>query len=117
MASERGIALPAALMLLLIIALLATVAGGAAVSAIGQSGDDRGTKQAVAAVDAGLETAIYRLNKLTPSALLCVVVGATGLTLEPVQSDGWCRAQTESLGNGASYSYRISAALTITLNG
>ena len=42
---------------------------------------------------------------------------ATGLTLEPVQSDGWCRAQTEDLGDGASYSYRMSAALTITLSG
>jgi hypothetical protein len=117
LACECGIALPAAVVLLMVIALLASVAGIATVSAINHSGRDRSTKQAVAAMDAGLDTAIYRLNKLTPSALLCVVVGATGLNLEPVQSDGWCRAQTESLGDGASYSYRTSAALTINLSG
>jgi hypothetical protein len=117
LASEHGIALPAALMLLMIIMLLGSVAGMSTLGALGQSGRDRGTKQAVAAVDAGIDTAIYRLNKLKPSALLCVVVGATGLAIEPVQSNGWCRAQTENLGNGASYSYQISAALTITLNG
>jgi hypothetical protein len=96
---------------------LAAVAGTATLTAVGQSGRDKNAKRAVAAVDAGMDTAIYRLNKLNPSALLCVVMGATGLTIEPVQQDGWCRAQTENLGDGASYSYRISAALTITLNG
>ena len=115
--SEQGIALPAAVVMLMIMMLLASVAGLATRTATGQSSRDRGTKRAVAGVDAGLDTAIYRLNKLSPSALLCVVMGATGLTIEPVQSDGWCRAQTESLGEGASFSYRMSAALTITLNG
>jgi hypothetical protein len=115
--SERGIALPVALILLMIIVVLASVVGIATVSALGQSSRDRGTKRAMAAADAGMNTAVYRLNKLTPSALLCVVVGATGLTLEPVQSDGWCRAQTEGLGDGSSYSYRMSAALTIHLSG
>jgi hypothetical protein len=114
---EEGIALPAALMMLLIITFLSVAAGTAALGAINQSDHDRGTKRAVAAVDAGMNTAIYRLNKLNPSALLCVVVGATGLTLEPVQGDGWCRAQTEDLSDGASYSYRMSAALNIHLSG
>lgn len=117
LASERGIALPAAVILLMVIATLASVVGIATVTALGQSGHDKGTKRAVAAIDAGMHTAIYRLNKLSPSAVLCVVVGATGLTLEPVQSDGWCRAQKEDLGDGASYSYRMSAALTLTLSG
>jgi hypothetical protein len=115
--SERGIALPAALMLLMIIVLLGSVAGMGTLSAIGQSGRDRSTKRAVAAVDAGLDTAIYRLNKLKPSAPQCVVVGTTGLAIEPVQSNGWCSAQTESLGDGASFSYQMSSALTLTLNG
>jgi hypothetical protein len=91
---EEGIALPAAVILLMIVLMLGSVAGLGAVGALSQSGKDRGTKRSVAAIDAGMDTAIYRLNKLTPSALLCVVVGATGLTLEPVQSDGWCRAQS-----------------------
>jgi hypothetical protein len=103
--------------MLMIVISLSVAAGTAALGAIGQSDHDRGTKRAVAAVDAGMNTAIYRLNKLNPSALLCVVIGATGLTLEPVQADGWCRAQTENLSDGASYSYRMSAALNIHLSG
>lgn len=114
---ERGIALPAALMLLFVVMVLVAATLFATVSALGQSTRDRGTKQAVAAIDAGMNTAIYRLNHLTPSALECVVVGATGLTLEPVQADGWCSAQTENLGDGATYSYRMSAGLNINLNG
>ena len=117
LAAEEGIALPAALVLLMVIALLASVAGFATVGALGQSDRDRGTKRAIAAADAGMHAAVYRLNKLSPAALLCVVVGATGLTIEPVQSDGWCRAQTENLGDGASYSYRMSGALTLSLSG
>jgi hypothetical protein len=114
---EEGIALPAALVMLMIVISLSVVAGTAALGAISQSGHDRGTKRAVAAVDAGMNTAIYRLNKLNPSALLCAVSGPTGLTLEPVQADGWCQAQTENLSDGASYSYRMSAALNIHLSG
>jgi hypothetical protein len=117
LAPEHGIALPTAVILLMVVMLLGSVAGMASLGAVGQSGRDRNTKRAVAAIDAGMDTAIYRLNKLTPSALMCVVVGATGLTLEPVESDGWCRAQTENLGDGASFSYRTSAALNVTLGG
>jgi hypothetical protein len=114
---ERGIALPAAVLLLFIVMVLVSAILVSTVSALGESRRDRGSKQAVAAIDAGMNTAIYRLNKLDPAALLCVVVGATGLTIEPVQADGWCRAQTESLGDGSSYSYRMSGALTINLSG
>jgi hypothetical protein len=114
---EEGIALPAAIILLMIVLILGSVAGLGATGALSQSGKDRGTKRAVAAIDAGMDTALYRLNHLTPSALLCVVVGATGLTLEPVQSDGWCRAQSETLGDGSTYSYRMSAGLNVTLSG
>ena len=53
-------------MMLMIVFLLAAAAGTAAISASGQSNHDRGTKLAVAAADAGLDTAIYRLNKLKP---------------------------------------------------
>src|SRR5439155_25038580 len=81
-----------------------------------QAGRDRGVKRSVAAADAGLNTAVYRLNKLTPKALFCVVVGATGLEMEPVQADGWCRTQTETLGDGEGFSYRVSAAVKVTGN-
>jgi hypothetical protein len=116
LSGERGIALPTAVMALMVVAMLASAAGMAAISAMGQSGHDRGTKRAVAAADAGIDTAIYRLNKLKPSSLLCVVVGLP-LALDPVPSSGWCPPQTENLGDGASFSYRMSAGIQLNLAG
>ena len=49
--------------------------------------------------------------------MLGTVGGATNLTLEPVQADGWCRDQTEDLGDGASYSYRVKAGAQVNVNG
>jgi Tfp pilus assembly protein PilX len=113
-----GIALPVALMLLFIIASVAAALMASAIAATSQSRHDRGVKQAVAAADAGLDAANYRINKLTPGSLGCVVRGATSqLVIEPVQPDGWCRAQTEDLGGGASFSYRVRAAVNAPVNG
>src|SRR5437870_2023578 len=105
---EHGIALPATLLLIFAIACLAAAVAATSVTATGQSSRDRGVKRSLAAADAGVGTAVYRLNKLKPSELACVVVGATGLGTEPLQSDGWCRGQTEDLGDGVTYSYRVS---------
>ena len=116
--SEQGMALPAAMMMLLIIASVAAALMTSAIAATGQSTHDRGVKRAVAVADAGLETAMYRVNKLTPGSLQCVTRGANGqLTIEPLQPDGWCREQTENLGDGASYSYRVRAAVQVRVNG
>ena len=116
--SEQGIALPAALMLLFIVASLAAALMTSAIAASGQSNRDRGVKRAVAAADAGLEAAIYRINKLTPGSLKCIVRGVAGqLVVESVQVDGWCREQTENLGDGATYSYRVRAAVQAPVNG
>ena len=105
-------------MLLFIIASLAAALMTSAIAASGQSNRDRGVKRAVAAADAGLEAAIYRINKLTPGSLKCVVLGVAGqLVVEPVQVDGWCREQTENLGDGATYSYRVRAAVQLPVNG
>jgi hypothetical protein len=115
---EQGIALPAALMMLMIIASIAAALMTGAITASSQSTHDRGVKRAIAAADAGLEAATYRINKLTPSSLACVVRGvASQLVIEPLQPDGWCREQTEDLGNGASFNYRVKAAVQLPLNG
>jgi hypothetical protein len=109
--------MPFAILVLFVVATL-----GAAVAAQGMTATDQGRrdssiKRAVASADAGIDAAIYRLNKLKTSAFACVVVGTTGLVTEPVQGDGWCRAQTEDLGDGAGYSYRISTGTLTVLNG
>jgi Tfp pilus assembly protein PilX len=119
LASERGIALPTSTMLLMVIFLLAAAASTAAIAASSQSRYDGGTKRAIAGADAGLNTAIYRLNKMTPSSLSCVVNGPLYLLLDPVLGTGWCpevttqtsggSSGTEALGDGSSYSYQMSA--------
>jgi hypothetical protein len=115
---EQGIAYPATVMMLVIIASVAFAMTINAVAANNQASHDRGVKRAVAAADAGLQVADYRMNKLTPSSLLCVVRGvASQLAIEPLLIDGWCRAQTEELGDGASYSYRVSAGTGILQSG
>lgn len=117
LACQRAIALPTAVMMLMIVMFLASAAGLAAISAMGQSSHDRGTKRAVAAADAGLDTAIYRLNKLRPAALTCVAVGVPYLVVEPIVGTGWCPAVTEELGDGTTFSYRMSAGAALNLNG
>jgi hypothetical protein len=116
--SEQGIAYPSALMMLMIIGSIAFAMTINSVAANNQAGRDRGVKRAVAAADAGVNVASYRMNKLTPSALLCVVRGvASQLLIEPLDIDGWCRTQTEELGDGASYSYRVSAGTGLLQSG
>ena len=119
LAGERAIALPSAAMMLMIIMLLAAAAGTAAIGATNQSNSDGGTKRAISAADAGLNTALYRLNKLAPSSLSCVVTGPLHLLLDPVLGTGWCPVVTsqtaggstasEALGDGSGYSYVMSA--------
>jgi hypothetical protein len=109
--------MPVAVALLFAIAALGAVGATQAVVSSKQSSQDRAVKRAVSSADAGLEAATYRLNKLNVSELLCVVVGATGLTVEPIQPDGWCPAQTEDLGESASFSYRVSGASLANING
>jgi hypothetical protein len=109
--------MPLAMLVLFVVAALGAVVAAQGITATGQGRHDSSVKRAVASADAGIEAAIYRLNKLKTSELLCVVVGVTGLTVEPVQADGWCRAQPEDLGDGASYSYRISGGHLAIING
>jgi hypothetical protein len=115
--AEHGLALPVAIVMLFVVAALGSVVAAQAVNAADQGRRDSSIKRAVASADAGIDAAIYRLNKLKTSELLCVVVGTTGLTVEPVQTDGWCRAQAEDLGDGASYSYRVSRGSITLFNG
>jgi hypothetical protein len=127
LACERGIALPASTMLLMIIFLLAAAAATGAIAASNQSNRDRGTKGAVAAADAGLDTAMYRLNKLKPGPMQCVVSGPLQLLLDPLLGTGWCPAvsapvggassASEALGNGATFSYTMSAGQNLIVAG
>ena len=118
---EEGVALPVAVAALMIVGLLAAAAATSAVTANRQSSRDSNVKAAVAAADAGLQVGVFRLNKfatILDDAGQCVVANGSGtLVVEVVQGDGWCRAQTEDLGQGASFSYRVSGRRSVTVGG
>lgn len=106
--SETGIVLVVAIEVLAVALLLAAAAVGVAISTNDVTNHDVNSKQAVQAADAGARVATYRLSQVEPLPTACpteptqAAVGASGLC----PMDG-----PESLGNGSSFEYWISAAL------
>ena len=101
------------------VTVLALAAAAAAVTGSHQSFRDRNAKRAFQAAAAGVHTATYRTTLLQPGLQQCVVKNpSTGdLSVGPVQSDGWCAPQTESLGDGATYTQQVSAGTLVVANG
>jgi hypothetical protein len=116
---EHGIALPLALAVLAAVTVLALAAAAAAVTSSHQSLRDRNAKRAYQASAAGVHTANYRTTLLQPGLQQCVIKDpSTGdLSVGPVQADGWCAPQTESLDDGATYTQQVSAGTLVTVNG
>jgi Tfp pilus assembly protein PilX len=105
---QEGVALPAATGMLMVLGLLVVGFLTVALRANEASVQDRSSKDALAAAEAGLEMAIYRLNMLNQSA---PANAANCLTITwVVPTDGRCPARTESLGNGAQFSYHVTPA-------
>jgi hypothetical protein len=72
------------------------------------SNKSRGAKKALAAADAGLEAAVYRMNKQNlQNTTDCFTVQLVA------KVNGECPGQTGSLGNGASYTYHVTPALGV----
>ena len=120
--SESGIALPISISVLMITGALAAAAATSAMTANSQSSRDKFVKRSVAAADAGIEVGKFRINKfatvLTATNQCVSKNTSTGvLYVESVQADGWCREQSEDLGDGVSYSYRVSGRTTSTVAG
>jgi hypothetical protein len=114
---ERAIAVPVALAILFLVWGLATVSLREALTAQTQTKRDRDVKRALQAATAGVDAQIYRLNLLQPGSLQCVSLSLGTLTISALSADGWCAAQTEDLGDNASYSARVSRAIAINPNG
>ncbi len=113
--SEAGIALPVSVIVLSLVMLLGAVAVGQAVSASSGTHRDSNSKRALQAANAGVETALWRMNALAeqttdPSETTCLIRGADlSLQLVGVSTDGWCPAgAAEDIGGGESYWYRVS---------
>src|SRR5688572_32252233 len=115
---ERGVALPISLMVMVLVSGLAVVSARAAVNTQHQTLRDGNAKRAVQAASAGVEAATYQLNLLQPPATQCVIRTAAGLlALAPIGADGWCASQTEDLGDGTEYTFRVSSASVVVGNG
>jgi type II secretory pathway pseudopilin PulG len=109
LASERGLATPIVIAVMSIVALLAA---GAALAALGTSegaNDDRRSKRALAAAEAGIQQAAYRLATLRPDKTMCV--GENGAAASP-QANGECTAVAGTIAPGATFSYVATPALS-----
>jgi len=116
---QGGFALPTSLAVLIVVGGLATVTARAAIGGESQSLRDRHVKMALSAANAGLSAAMYRTNLLQPGAVQCVVQSTTtgAFVLSALEADGWCREQGEDLGEGASFTMRVSGAVPLHVNG
>lgn len=112
--SERGMAVPTVLIVIIVGLGLAGAAIMASIYAQRGSVRDQDTKAAIAAADAGAQLAILRQNKvLTTDALPCVIAGVSGtLAAGGAAGDGWCPAHTGTVG-AATYSYRVRPATLV----
>src|SRR3954454_7477269 len=115
---ERGVALPVALMMMVLVSGLAVVSAKAAVNVQHQTARDGNAKRAIQAASAGVAAATYQLNLLQPPAVQCVIRTTAGvLMLAPIGTGGWCAPQTEQMADGTEYTFRVSAASLTVANG
>ena len=115
---QTGIALPAALGVLVVVALLSTSVFAVSLRLSDTSTTSRDSKRALAAADAGMEAAVFRMNELgLQSASKCFTTAAvdpaTGTDPETAGTPaaGQCAGVKEDLGNGSSYTYYVTPAL------
>lgn len=107
--SERGIAMPAVLGMIIVGLALGGAAITASVGAQKTSTRDQMSKEALAAADAGLQQAVFRQNKVATSDLLPCVVPSLNNELVSVGlpvDEQWCPEVEGTVGD-ATFRYRI----------
>jgi Tfp pilus assembly protein PilX len=110
MRSQDGVALPVATGLLLVVSLLVVGFFTLSLRVNDTSVEDRSSKRALAAAEAGLQMAVYRLNQLNASPLATRDSSCLTTTWVALPIDGQCPGLTEQLGNGAQYTYWVTPA-------
>jgi hypothetical protein len=118
-------------LILVLVLGIATAAVSQAIQVSSKANRDPLVKAALQAADAGVQTAIFRLNSLaqyltnttttTPCVEATVDANAnlTGLVLEAALTTGpsWCPASpAQRIGNGETFSYQMSPILTVRGN-
>jgi hypothetical protein len=108
--NESGMAIPTALMALIATFALASVTVMSTVHVQRGTARDHGSKEAIAAADAGASIAMLRLNRYLPSMTAPggpTCLSTSGLSQTPV--NGWCpKTAPEKIG-AAEVSYQVSA--------
>ena len=112
---ESGIAIAIALSVLLIAMLLTGVAAGVAIQTKQFTARDSNAKAAIEAANAGLRTAVYRLNTYQPGPGFCPTPTATAVGTGGAPSATLCPPDgpdvSQGLGNGATFTYWVSEAM------
>jgi Tfp pilus assembly protein PilX len=105
--SQEGVALPVATAMLLVISLFVIAFFSVTLQVNETSIDDRSSKRALAAAEAGLQMALYRMNEIgTSQPTQCFTTN----WVPPVS--GQCPAAPDGqLGNGATYTYYVTPEL------
>jgi Tfp pilus assembly protein PilX len=109
LARESGIAMPVVIAIMTIVALLAA---GGAVAALGTNegaNEDRRVKRALAAAEAGVQQAAYRLATARPASNLCL--SDDNPAGGELPAAGECPAVPGSVASDASFTYHATAAL------
>lgn len=110
MAAQDGVAMAVAVMVLFVVLTLATAAVTASVQTTSSTQRDNSVKTALAAAEAGLETASYRLNMLHPEEKNKYCIGQSSAEVA-TETGGYCKGVKETLGNGSEFTYWTSEAL------
>jgi len=113
--SERGIALPTALLVSIIALALAAVPIMASVSTDRSDSRDQASDAALAAADTGASMAVSRqtqMAKLLSNSKPCVKLNGSKLEAVAVEANGWCPTMASTSVGNASYSYRVKPAYT-----
>ena len=110
MRSEDGVALPVASGMLMVVSILVVGFFAVSMRVNDTSVESRSSKRALAAAEAGLQTAVYRLNLLNQSATANAANCLTTTWVAP--TGGECTGQNESIGNGAQFTYFVTPATT-----
>ncbi|HEX3693663.1 MAG TPA: hypothetical protein VHU13_09995, partial [Solirubrobacteraceae bacterium] len=97
LATEDGVAMVVAMMVLFIVIALATAAITTTLTTNSSTKRDNNVKAALAAAEAGVQTAIYRLNILHPEEGNKYCVGPSTVEIASV-SGGYCKEGKETLG-------------------
>jgi Tfp pilus assembly protein PilX len=109
--AEDGIALVAALTVLLVVSLLAAAAVTVGLQTLASSRHDADRKSALEAAEAGLQIAAYRLNMLDPANASSHPSSCIGDAVASADGTGTCASSVTTLGNGSSYRYWTTPVL------